>query len=69
MNRHTVTQRLVYYIRDNHIPVERIQADLGIPEGKLQYREGEELTASEFLSLCQYLNIHPEHLKCDRDNQ
>lgn len=68
MNRQTVTQRLVYYIRDNHIPVERIQADLGIPEDKLQYREGEELTASEFLSLCQYLNIHPEQLKSDRDN-
>ena len=68
MNRQTVTQRLVYYIRDNHIPVERIQADLGIPEGKLQYSEGEELTASEFLSLCQYLNIHPEQLRYDEDN-
>lgn len=68
MNRQTVTQRLVHYINDNHIPLERIQTDLGIPEGKLRYSEGEELTASEFLSLCQYLNIHPEQLRNGKDN-
>lgn len=60
LERKTVTQRVACYLRENHIPVEQIENDLGIPADKLMHDSGRELDAAEFLELCVYLNIRPE---------
>lgn len=56
-----VTNRIAKYIQDNHIPVERIMKDTGIPEEKLVPGTEFKLDSTEFLTLCRYLQIKPEH--------
>lgn len=55
-----VTSKMKMYIRENKIDVDRIVKDVNIPESKLKGDTKEKLSATEFLSLCQYLNIKPE---------
>ena len=55
-----VTSKIKMYIRENKIDVDRIVKDINVPESKLKEDTKEKLSATEFLSLCQYLNIKPE---------
>ncbi len=68
MDRQTVTQRVARYLKDNNISAGMIEHQLGISADKLTFRSGEELDAAEFLELCRYLNVRPEHFRrkeCD----
>lgn len=62
MDRQTVTQRVVRYLKDNHISAMQIEHDLGISADKLT-RGNMDLDAAEFLELCRYLNVRPEKFR------
>lgn len=67
MKQSNVTATLAQYIRQNHISVTQVSKDTGIPEPKLSVfddvvRDEFKLNASEFLTLCAYLNIKPEEV-------
>ncbi len=55
-----VTSKIGMYISENKIDVDRIVKDTNIPESKLKGDTKEKLNATEFLCLCQYLNVKPE---------
>lgn len=66
LNKETATQRIASYIKSNHISIAQIESDLGITADRLLYINREELPASEFLRLCQYLNVRPEQFKPEK---
>lgn len=55
-----VTRQLAKYLQENMIQTKQVSLDTNVPEEKLRVDGKEDLSAGEFLSLCQYLNIQPE---------
>lgn len=57
--------KIAKYICENHISVEQVSRDTGIAEAKLINRSEENLSATELLEVCVYLNIRPEQLMAE----
>ncbi len=60
MDKLDVTSKMVDYISNNHIAIEQIVRHTNVSENKLKGMTKEKLSTTEFLSLCQYLNVEPE---------
>ena len=63
--RNQATRWVAEYIWKNHISVEKIAEILQISEEKLCMQTEQTLEADEFLRLCAYLRIEPEHIPID----
>lgn len=57
-----MTGKLARYIKENQLSVEDISNETHIAKQKLCENAKEPLNATEFLTLCAYLNIKPENL-------
>ncbi len=55
-----ITESVVQYLHNSNISIAQTASDLGISEDKLRICNDTRLDASEFLALCQYLNMRPE---------
>ena len=62
------TKRVTKYIYDNNIPVERVARDTRVSASKLSCDSCETLNATEFLSVCAYLNVDPLSFKGNIEN-
>lgn len=60
MKRKSATERITCYMAEEKIFITQASIDLGIPEEKLRFQDGEELSAAEFLKLCSYLHVLPQ---------
>lgn len=56
-------KHLATYIWENQISIKQTALDLSISEEKLRGESEENLTAGEFLELCNYLGIRPEKFR------
>ena len=63
MNQNSAARRIADYIQKNHISAEQTSRDTGISLAKLNGTSQENLSASEFLDICAYLNIRPEEMR------
>lgn len=62
MSKSLVTEYLIAYFKQHHISPEETASALGIDERKLKPDYVKPLEAEEFLELCVYLGISPEHV-------
>lgn len=60
------TRWLAKYIAQHHISIEEIEQKLHISREKLMVDTKQSLYATEFLELCNYLQIEPEDIPMDR---
>ena len=63
MERVTCAQKITAYLNENQISAEQTARDTAVPLEKLNGTSKENLTATEFLDLCCYLNIRPEEMR------
>lgn len=63
MENHRIADSIEIYLLENKISLYQVAKELGISEDKILGRKGECMLASEFLELCQYLNVEPETFK------
>lgn len=63
MDKLDITNKIMEYIETNNISIEQIARDTQISSRKLRRETKERLMATEFLRLCQYLNVRPEDFK------
>ena len=63
MERGTCAQKITAYLKENRISTEQTARDTEVPVEKLNGTSSENLSASEFLELCRYLNIKPEEMR------
>lgn len=54
-----VTRMIAKYIDENNISLERIEKDTRVSVKKLIVNSNENLNATEFLDICDYLNLDP----------
>lgn len=58
-----VSERIVELMEQNHISAQQVAEETRIDIRKLTSPCEENLTAGEFLDLCEYLNIRPEEMR------
>ncbi|MGN0483088.1 MAG: hypothetical protein ACI4HI_06020 [Lachnospiraceae bacterium] len=63
MERITCAKKIAAYIKENQISIEQTARDTAVPREKLDGTSAENLSASEFLDLCDYLGIRPEEMR------
>lgn len=62
LKKSSATLWLTEYLKNNRIPTGQVAEDTGILEEKLLIGTTKTLNATEFLTLCAYLNIKPEEV-------
>ena len=63
-----VTKNVTKYIYDNNISIERVAKDTRVSMAKLNGDSREKLSATEFLSVCAYLNVDPLRFEGNIEN-
>lgn len=58
-----ITDYIINYLQENGMESHRVSLDTGVSETKLRPDACEALNATEFLVLCEYLQISPEEIK------
>lgn len=66
MEKKSATELITVYMKEQRISIVQASKDLGIPEEKLRYKHGEELTAAEFLMVCRYADVLPEEIRAQQ---
>ena len=63
LNKKSVTVKVIEYLISQGISISDMAEKLGFPEEKLSVVGEGNLSAAEFLEICNYLNIEPERFK------
>lgn len=57
-----ISEKIIRIIQDKNISISEISKETGIPEEKFSDKDTV-FSASEFLELCNYLNLQPQNIK------